>query len=160
VLGHEMAHNAMRHRDRLAASTRLARAGGLIGSVLIGAVTGVGVDLYSLAARGTKETRLTLEREADYVGMYFAARAGYDVSRAMPFWRRFAADYPAATYTRSSHPGSPERALNIAATADEIASKRSSQLALTPTPAKLQQLERDTDRAVASEDQIPAQAAR
>ena len=160
VLGHELAHNAMRHRDRMAASTRLARAGGLIGSVLIGVTTGVGVDLYSLAARGTKQTRLTLEREADYVGLYFAARAGYDVSGAMGFWRRFAADYPGATYTRSAHPGSPERALNISATAQEIAGKRAARLALTPTPAKLQQLERDTDRAVAAEDAPPVQAAR
>jgi predicted Zn-dependent protease len=155
-----MAHNAMRHKQRLAASTRLARIGGLIGSVLIGATTGVGVDLYSLAARGNKQTRLTLEREADYVGMYFAARAGYDTSNSLNFWRRFAADYPGSTYTRFSHPGSPERALNISATSEEIASKRASQLALKPTPAKLQQLERATDTAVAQEDAAPAQAVR
>ena len=160
VVGHEMAHNAMRHKQRLAASTRLARIGGLIGSVLIGATTGVGVDLYSLAARGSKQTRLTLEREADYVGMYFAARAGYDTSRSLNFWRRFAADYPGSTYTRFSHPGSPERALNISATSQEIALKRSTQLALKPTPAKLQQLERATDTAVAQVDGASAQAVR
>ena len=156
VLGHEMAHNAMRHKERLAASTRLARVGGLLGSILIGAATGVSVDLYSLAARGNKQTRLTLEREADYVGMYFAARAGYDVSKALSFWRRLGADYPTSTYTRFSHPGSPERALNIGATAEEIASKRTSQLALKPTPAKLQQLEKATTQAVAQEDKAPA----
>jgi hypothetical protein len=161
VLGHEMAHNAMRHKERLAASTRLARVGGLLGSILIGAATGVSVDLYSLAARGNKQTRLTLEREADYVGMYFAARAGYDVSKALSFWRRLGADYPTSTYTRFSHPGSPERALNIGAAAEEIASKRASQLALKPTPAKLQQLERATTQAVAQEDKAPpAQTAR
>ena len=160
VIGHELAHNAMRHRERLAASTRLARIGGLLGSVLIGATTGVGVDLYSLAARGTKQTRLTLEREADYVGMYFAARAGYDVSKAVSFWRRMGADYPSSTYTRYTHPGSPERSLNIAATADEIGRKRSSQLALVPTPAKLQQLEQATTQAVAQEDTAPAAAAK
>jgi len=155
VLGHEMAHNAMRHKERLAASTRLARVGGLLGSVLIGAATGVSVDLYSLAARGNKQTRLTLEREADYVGMYFAARAGYDVSKALPFWRRLGADYPTSTYTRFSHPGSPERSLNIAATADEITTKRASRLALKPTPAKLKQLETATATAVAQEDAAP-----
>ncbi|HEX8568520.1 MAG TPA: M48 family metallopeptidase [Caulobacteraceae bacterium] len=152
VLGHEMAHNAMRHKERLAASTRLARVGGVLASVLIGAVTGVGVDLYSLAARGSRQTRLTLEREADYVGMYFAARAGYDVSEANTFWRRMGADYPGSTYTRFSHPGSGERALNITATAQEIGAKRASNAPLKPTPAKLQQLERATDAAVAAED--------
>ena len=152
VLGHEMAHNAMRHKERLAASTRLARVGGILASVLVGAVTGVGVDFYSLAARGSKQTRLTLEREADYVGMYFAARAGYDVSDANAFWRRMGADYPGSTYTRYTHPGSGERALNINATAQEIASKRTSGAPLRPTPAKLEQLERATDTAVAAED--------
>jgi hypothetical protein len=159
VVGHEIAHNAMRHRDRLAASTRLARVGGLLGSILIGAATGVSVDLYSLAARGNKQTRLTLEREADYVGMYFAARAGYDVSKAQSFWRRLGADYPSSTYTRFSHPGSPERTLNITATAEEIAAKRATKLALTPTPAKLEQLERATTQAVAQEDKAPAPSA-
>ena len=159
VIGHELAHNAMRHRERLAASTRLARVGGLLGSILIGAATGVSVDLYSLAARGTKQTRLTLEREADYVGMYFAARAGYDVSKATSFWRRLGADYPTSTYTRFSHPGSPERSLNISATAEEIAQKRTSQLALTPTPAKLEQLEQATTTAVAQEDKAAPPAA-
>ena len=153
VLGHEMAHNAMRHKERLAASTRLARVGGVLASILIGATTGVGVDLYSLAARGSRQTRLTLEREADYVGMYFAARAGYEVDQANAFWRRMGADYPASTYTRFSHPGSGERTLNITATAQEIAAKRAAREALKPTPAKLQQLETATNKAVAAEDQ-------
>ena len=152
VLGHELAHNAMRHKERLAASTRLARVGGLLASVLIGATTGVGVDLYSLAARGTRQTRLTMEREADYVGLYFAARAGYDVSEANAFWRRMGADYPGSTYTRYSHPGSGERALNITATTQEIAAKRAANEPLKPTPAKMQQLEKATDQAVAAED--------
>jgi len=34
------------------------------------------------------------EAEADYVGLYHAARAGYDIENAPYIWRRFAASDP------------------------------------------------------------------
>jgi predicted Zn-dependent protease len=85
----------------------------------------------------TPQSLNTAEREADYVGLYLTARAGFDISRAPEFWRRFAADYGDAVYVRWSHPGSAERAANLAATREEILQKLRSGLPLTPTPARL-----------------------
>jgi hypothetical protein len=117
VLGHEFAHNVLHHRRRLNAK-------GFARDVL-----------GDLGA--TPQSLNTAEREADYVGLYLIARAGYDISKAPEFWRRFAADYGDSVYARWSHPGSSERAANLAATRDEILDKLSRGQPLTPTPARL-----------------------
>jgi predicted Zn-dependent protease len=80
---------------------------------------------------------LTVEREADYVGLYLMARAGYDYPAARDFWRQYGADFGASRYAQWSHPGSLERATNIAATVEEIRRKQASGEPLTPTPARL-----------------------
>jgi hypothetical protein len=117
VLGHEFAHDVMRHRRRLDSKGLPLRALGDLGS--------------------TPRSLNTTEREADYVGLYLTARAGYDISKAPDFWRRFAADYGDSVYARWSHPGSAERAANLAATREEIQRKLRSGQPLTPTPARL-----------------------
>ncbi len=117
VLGHEFAHDVMHHRRRLDSKGFARNVLGELGS--------------------TPQSLNTAEREADYVGLYLTARAGYDISRAADFWRRFAADYGDSAYARWSHPGSPERAAALAATRDEILQKLRSGQPLTPNPARL-----------------------
>lgn len=118
VLGHELGHNVMKHRARIAG-------GGPAGALLGNAGT----------MRGGL---LTVEREADYVGLYLMARAGYDYTRARDFWRQYGADFGGSRYAQWSHPGSLERATSIAATAEEIRGKLAAGRPLTPTPARLQ----------------------
>jgi hypothetical protein len=120
VVGHELGHNVMRHR------TRIAEGG-------TGAILGnAGVMRGGL---------LTVEREADYVGLYLMARAGFDYGAAQDFWRNYAADFGRSRYAMWSHPGSLERATNIGATAEEIAAKKAAGEPLTPTPARLETAE-------------------
>jgi hypothetical protein len=135
VLGHELAHNTLLHRDRQRDATRAGRWGGTAAGLILGAATGVFIDFGAMAARGGRDMRLNFEREADYVGLYFAARAGFDTAGVEAFWRRFAADYPASTYLTRSHPTAGERFLAIAATHAEIDAKRAAGAALTPNAA-------------------------
>jgi hypothetical protein len=110
VLGHEFAHDLLRHRRRL----------DQIGSRALG-------DLGS-----TPASLKLAEKEADYVGLYLTARAGYDISLAPEFWRRF----PDADGDLSwSHPGAAERAASLAATRDEILGKLKAGRPLVPNPA-------------------------
>ena len=117
VLGHEFAHDLMHHRRRLDSKGFARNVLGEFGS--------------------TPQSLNTAEREADYVGLYLTARAGYDISKAPDFWRRFAADYGDSPYARWSHPGSPERAAELAATREEILQKLRTERPLTPNPARL-----------------------
>ena len=60
------------------------------------------------------------EREADRVGLYLMARAGYDPAKASDFWLRFAVDYWDARYLTWGHPSARERARELADTVTEI----------------------------------------
>ena len=108
VLGHEFAHDILRHRRRLDQ-----------------------VGYRALGDLGSTPASLKLaEREADYVGLYLTARAGYDIAQAPEFWRRF----PAADGDLSwSHPGAAERAASLAATRDEILGKLKAGQPLIPS---------------------------
>lgn len=117
VLGHELGHNVMKHRAR---------------------ITGGGPAAAVLGNGGTTWRGLmTVEREADYVGLYLMARAGYDYGSARDFWRQYGADYGLSRYAMISHPGSLERAANMAATADEIRRKQAAGEPLVPTAARI-----------------------
>jgi beta-barrel assembly-enhancing protease len=77
------------------------------------------------------------EEEADYLGCYFAARAGYDVARAPGYWRRLAREYPGLVSDDASftHTGTATRAAALAHTVAEIQRKQSAGLPLLPDMA-------------------------
>jgi hypothetical protein len=112
VLGHEFAHDVLRHHDRL---DRKGFARGMLGEF-----------------GSTPASHMVAEKEADYVGLYLMARAGYDISQAPDFWRQFPATIGDFGW---SHPGHWERSASLAATRDEILAKRQRGEPLVPTPA-------------------------
>ena len=116
VLGHEFAHDVLHHRLKL---DRAGIARGFLGPL-----------------GSSPASQLTAEREADYVGLYLTARAGYDISAAPEFWARLAADYGDAWYVRLTHPGSLERAASLEATKAEILAKLRAGQPLRPIPAR------------------------
>lgn len=120
VLGHELGHNVMKHRARIKEGTG--------GAILGNAGTTVG-------------GLLTVEREADYVGLYLMARAGYDYAAARDFWRQYGADYGRSRYAVGSNPGSLARATNAATTIEEIRRKQAAGEPLIPTSARLKSAE-------------------
>ena len=99
ALAHELAHNVLKHRDRLEAQR-----------VPTGLLRGFG--------RNASRIRAT-EEEADRLGIKLAWAAGYDVSAAIPFWRRFYAKYDSPQLFRT-HPGLGARERLIAQAIAEL----------------------------------------
>lgn len=112
VLGHEFAHDVLHHHRREDEKGFARSVLGEFGS--------------------TPASHMVAEKEADYVGLYLTARAGYDISDAPEFHRHFPA---VAGDLGFSHPGNAERAAAVAATRDEIVAKRQRGEPLIPNPA-------------------------
>jgi predicted Zn-dependent protease len=72
------------------------------------------------------------QREADYVGLYFMARAGFDNDGVEHFWRRLAAEFPQDIAVASTHPASAERAAGLAAARAEIRMRQAAGAELRP----------------------------
>lgn len=72
------------------------------------------------------------ERQADYVGLYLAARAGYDTDKAVNLWRRMGAVQPRIIAGDATHPGTAERFVALRNTAAEIAAKKRAGQPLMP----------------------------
>lgn len=116
VLGHEIAHAVAKHSAEQLTKQQNQQIGtSILGNVLNQAVgSGVGDVASSVAGqyfsfRNLKYSRDN-ETEADYMGLIFAAMAGYDPEQAIPFWKRMAA----ATTTHKSdifsdHPSDEKR---------------------------------------------------
>jgi len=112
VLGHEFAHDVLHHRQR---EDEEGFARGVLGQL-----------------GSSPASHMVAEKEADYVGLYLAARAGYDISGA-PY---FVGHIPTVAGDLGlTHPSNGEREAAVAATRDEILAKRQRGEALIPTPA-------------------------
>lgn len=126
VIAHELAHNSERH----------------IRARMVNSLPGLALDVLAAAAgvnTGGAFSSMTggmggaaFEAEADYVGMYYMARAGFDTDGVETFWRRMAIENPRGIFVRSSHPAGPERFVAIAAAHQEIERKRAAGQALVP----------------------------
>lgn len=111
ILGHELAHHVLGHRGWHAAETR-------------GRETQT-VPALSGTAGGT-------ERQADRVGLYLAARAGFDPAIAPAFWRRFAAFNWRVRYPGWNHPSAEARARDLERVNAEITARQAAGQPLVP----------------------------
>lgn len=98
IIGHELAHNELSHVRK----------------------TLTNLVLSGLATRYTRP----FESEADYVGMYYMARAGYDLGGVENIWRRLGQVSPRGIARAKTHPKYPSRFLRLAATRAEIQAKQ------------------------------------
>ena len=114
LMAHEFAHLILDHKHRLGAKRgRPSPLPGPLGAERL--------------------TRRTAEREADYLAMHLAARAGYDISVAPAFWREMGAAYRRNGWATESRPDSPERTRTIALAIEEIAAKRLAHAPIVPS---------------------------
>jgi predicted Zn-dependent protease len=72
------------------------------------------------------------EAEADYVGLYVIARAGYRIDDAANFWRRMAISSPGSVTMTGDHPATPERFVALQAAVKEIEAKTAQGQPLVP----------------------------
>lgn len=113
VLGHELAHHVLRHR-------RWAETGGEGRTV-------VDRDCEArLCGSGDPE------RQADRVGLYLSARAGYRTEVAPGFWRRFGASNWRVRYPQLAHASAGVRAQRLEEVQAEIAAKTAAGQPLLP----------------------------
>lgn len=97
VIAHEIAHVTARHGAERMSQSALIQVGGSALSTALGTNAGISRDIamqaYSIGT--TVGVALpysrTQEAEADQLGLFYMARAGYDPRQAIAFWRRFAA---------------------------------------------------------------------
>lgn len=128
VVGHELAHNLMGHLE----SKRGNAAIGLIFDVL---AAGFGVNTQGAFSNMAGQAySQEFETEADYVGLYLMARAGYAIAATPNFWRRMGAEHPGSIRTNhaSSHPSAPYRFISLDKTVEEIERKKAAGLPLRP----------------------------
>ena len=126
VVGHELGHNVMGHIDKQ-------RGNRIIGAVLDGLLAGVtGVYTNSFANAAGMMYSQEFEQEADYMGVYFMERAGYDSSGAPNFWRRMGTDNPYAIGHASSHPTSAYRYVFLDKCSAEVKAKEKEGQDLVP----------------------------
>lgn len=111
VLGHELAHHVLGHRGWHEAETQGRQ------TQTVPALAGT--------AGGA-------ERQADRVGLYLAARAGFDSSIGPAFWRRFGAFDWRVRYPQWGHPSAEARARALEQVQAEITARRASGQPLVP----------------------------
>lgn len=134
IVGHEMAHNSMGHIDKKLTNRTIGHIGGLLVDALLGSAgvhTGGEFGNFG-AALGANSYSVDFEKEADYVGMYYMARAGFDTSNVANLWRRMAIENPKAINKGYTHPTNPDRYLAIEKTYKEISAKKSNGKKLEP----------------------------
>ena len=134
VVGHELAHVNMKHIEKHAQNQV---AGALGGALLDVAFALSRIDTGAAFSRtganvGAKAYSMDFEKEADYVGAYYVARAGYNVVCAERLWRALAQEDPKQMTYAGLHPTSPERFVQMQKTTDEILRKRQLNQPLTP----------------------------
>lgn len=126
VLAHEIGHNVLNHsqNDRLGAML----------NAFLGATVGTS------ATVAPSVPRRSLEAQADYIGAYIMARAGYDVHVIKQFWRRIEnlRSREHQPEMDVSHPTTAERLASLEMTLTEIQEKRNRGDSLQPVLEKTQ----------------------
>jgi hypothetical protein len=127
ILGHELAHNVFRHLDLV--KTAKPAPGSLLDAF---AKSAIGT---AVAAAINRPFSVQYEKEADRAGLYFMARAGYDIDVARGFWKRLNETLKAKSLA-ATHPTGPERLKAIEATIAEIKAKQAKREPLTLKPRR------------------------
>lgn len=136
VIAHEAAHNLMGHVEATQQNMIAAGAAGFLLDLLAASqgidtqagFTQLGAELGQLAYSQD------FEREADYVGLYLLARAGYPLGKVPTFWRRMGVADPDSISIAYTHPSTAERFVYMESMIAEIEAKRAAGEALVPTP--------------------------
>lgn len=134
IIGHELAHANLGHLDKRQFNSLLGAAGGfVIDAALASATIGTGGAFRrELEKAGALAFSVEFEREADYVGAYYAARAGYDVAGTEELWYAMGQSHPDNIRFAVTHPTTPMRFVQMQKVAAEIADKQRRNLPLVP----------------------------
>ena len=134
IVGHELGHVTMGHYDKRQINGLIGALGGtaIDGGFLLGGISTGGAFTGYLQSAGLVAFSVGFEMEADYVGAYYAARAGYDISGAEEVWRTLSLEMPASIRIATTHPTTPVRYLQMRKVIEEIAEKKRKNEPLLP----------------------------
>lgn len=122
VVGHEVAHAVAKHSaERLSNEMKAQYGTQILTSVIAGAgasqnLQQISQQVFGLGSQiGGAAYSRKQESEADHLGLIFAAMAGYDPAKALPFWERMAAASGSAGQASlmSDHPSDAKRIADI-----------------------------------------------
>lgn len=134
VIGHELAHAALNHVGKTTQNAAIGQIGGFaIDQLLASQGISTGGQFSSLGGgMAQMKYSVAFEQEADYVGIYFMERAGFNTQGVASFWRRMAANDSRTISRRTTHPTSPERFVAIERAQKEVAAKKAAGQPLVP----------------------------
>jgi len=153
VVGHELAHANLGHLQKRRANQLLGWASGaaIDVGILFGGIPTGGVFRREFSRLGERAFSVGFEREADYVGAYYAARAGYDLAGTEEFWRVLSMENPDSIRIAVTHPITPVRFVQMQRVAAEIADKQRRNLPLNP---ELTYIQADTEASPAAGESV------
>lgn len=129
IIGHELGHAILRHSEEKINRQKLNALLGLLGALSGRSAPIPVVDPYP------KDK----EKDADYLGLYLSAAAGFDVSHAADVHRNWAAQNPSGLVASmwSTHPSFPERAVLLDAESKALVEKQRKGVRLLPDVSRL-----------------------
>lgn len=134
VIAHEFAHNIMRHIDAQKSNVTVGTIFGAVADIAAGAAGANTQGMFSKVGQrqGVLRHSVGFESEADYVGLYILARAGFTIEQAPDFWRMMSQASPDSIYIAQSHPTNPARSIAMGKTVAEIRAKQRARQRLVP----------------------------
>lgn len=134
LIGHELAHVNLGHLEKQSWNQAVGWVSGaaIDVGILAGGLSTGGAFSKAFEKAGIMAYSVGFEREADYVGAYYAALAGYDLTGAENFWYALGQASPDSIRLARTHPTTPERFLQMRKVAAEIADKQRQHLPLVP----------------------------
>ena len=142
VIAHELAHNDRGHLDAKKKNTLVMGSIGMILDFMMiyysgGTAGGDAQNTEMWSKIGSEAYSVEFEKDADYGGIYYAYRSGYDISQVKNFWERIGSENPRQIAISSTHPATAERYLQIEKTVDEIKKKKVDGFALVPNEKEI-----------------------
>jgi predicted Zn-dependent protease len=134
VMAHEFAHNFMGHQK---AQENNATFGKLVGLAADAIADSQGLNTNGEFGKagteiGALSYSISFEQEADYIGIYVMARAGYDITKAAKLRRRMSIENPENIYNAVTHPSNAARFVALQKATKEIDYKRKNHIPLLP----------------------------
>ncbi|WP_431280626.1 M48 family metalloprotease [Humitalea sp. 24SJ18S-53] len=130
VVAHEFAHHIAEHISEGSWRTQVGALAGAAAGAIATEALGIDIGLERIGAQaGAQAGRLSFskadEREADYLGAYIMARAGFDLARAGTIWAKLShLSGRGTTSLLDSHPAGPERLATWRQTVEEVRASR------------------------------------
>ena len=134
-MAHELAHNTLGHSESKEFNAAI---GALAGGIIDGLSNNMSGSNANLGAElGSKVYSKDFEFEADYLSVYYVARAGYNYKQMSTMQKKLAARYKDSIYFSSdTHPKPQERSALMIEAAKEIDMKKNFKEPLLPDFAK------------------------